>query len=758
MTNPILQAANLYAAQGWHVFPLHSVVDGVCTCGNAACKSPGKHPISSHGFKEATTDPERIAAWFDGRTRFPRNIGIATGNGILVLDIDHKPGKPDGKDSLVTLLKQHGSLPLRTLVAETGGGGAHMVYRVPDHRRLSCSAGTLGPSLDVRADGGYVVAWPSVGVNRTYAWLGTPDGSPDFGRIKDAPDWLLDLCERRATAREDASTLNSDLTSRPATPPLEESESNVARVRSALSVISADCSYDQWRTVVFATHSLNWDCGYSLARDWSVTAPDRFDESALEKMWHSARPDGGIGISSLFHLARVAGWVEHAAPVAPCKTVVPADADARAIAELAALSPVEYDRVRAARAEAMGIRVSTLDEQVERARDCAEESQSDIFPMVEPWPVAVDGVGLLTEIAATVRRFIACDAETADAAALWCAMTWLMDVVKIAPLAIVSAPEKRCGKSTLLSVIGKLVYRPLPTSNATSAALFRAIEKWQPTMLVDEVDTFMRDNEELRGVINSGHTREAAFVLRTVGDAFESQQFSTWGAKALSGIGNLPETIMDRAIPLRLRRKLKTEHVDRLRHAAPDTFDTLRRKLARFAADQAARIASARPNLPNALNDRAQDNWEPLLAIADTAGGEWPARARRVALVLSTGADIDLMQSKGVELLADIRIVFDQRKAEGKAGWDRLSSVDLLAALCLDDEAPWATYNRGKEMTPRQLANRLREYGIVSKTVRRGPDRFKGYELTQFGEAFNRYLPEDPPTDAAPSSDAPSFP
>ncbi|WP_104657347.1 DUF3631 domain-containing protein [Ralstonia insidiosa] len=758
MSTAILRAANLYAAQGWRVFPLHSVVDGVCTCGNNDCKSPGKHPLTSHGFKEATTDLQRIAAWFDGRTHFPRNIGIATGNGILVLDIDRKPGKPDGKDSLLALLKQHGSLPLPTLIAETGGGGAHMVYRAPEHRRLSCSAGKLGPSLDVRADGGYVVAWPSVGMHRAYAWNGTPDGSPDFGRIKDAPDWLLDLCERGVTARDDARTLNSDLTSRPPASPLEESESNIARIRSALCAVSADCPYDQWRTVVFAIHSLNWDCGYSLARDWSVTAPDRFDESALEKMWHSARPDGGIGISSLFHLARVAGWVEDAAPVAPSKTVVPADADARAIAELAALSPMEYDRVRAARAETMGIRVSTLDEQVERARNCAEESQSDIFPMVEPWPVAVEGVGLLTEIAATVRRFIACDAETADAAALWCAMTWLMDTVKIAPLAIISAPEKRCGKSTLLSVIGKLVYRPLPTSNATSAALFRAIEKWQPTMLVDEVDTFMRDNEELRGVINSGHTREAAFVLRTVGDTFEPQQFSTWGAKALSGIGNLPETIMDRAIPLRLRRKLKTEQVERLRHAQPGTFDVLRRKLARFALDHAERMTSARPDLPDALNDRAQDNWEPLLAIADAAGGEWSTRARHAALTLSASDEVDRSQSKGVELLADIRTVFDHRKAEGKSGWDRLSSVDLLAALCRDDEAPWATYNRGKEITPRQLSNRLREYGIVSKTVRRGLDRFKGYGVSQFSEAFDRYLPEDTPSEATPSPDTPSSP
>ncbi|SOZ49049.1 hypothetical protein CBM2615_A120001 [Cupriavidus taiwanensis] len=743
MTTTILEAAQQYASQGWRVFPLHGIVNGACTCGNAACRSPGKHPITVHGFKQATADPRQIAAWFDGRTSFPRNIGIATGDGILVLDIDRKPGKPDGKDSLTALVGQRGKLPT-TLIARTGGGGAHLFYRLPSGRRVKSSAGKLGPSLDVRADGGYIVAWPSVGVDRAYAWMNTPDGAPDFSRIADAPGWLLDVCEHGTTPAV-AGTSNSDLTSRPITQPLDESEGNVARIRSALAVLSADCSYDTWRNVVFALKSLDWDCGYALARDWSASAPARFDESTLQKLWNSARQDGGIGIGSLFHAARAAGWSDHAtAASATPAPDAPTDDDERQFAELAALAPAQYDRVRTARAEAMGIRVATLDEQVERYRKEADDGQPDLFPSVEPWPVAVDGAALLTEIASTVRRFIACDAETANATALWCAMTWLMQAVQVAPLAIITAPEKRCGKTQLLTVIGRLVYRPLPTSNTTSAALFRAIEKWQPTMLVDEVDAFMRENEELRGIVNSGHTRDTAYVLRTVGDAFEPQQFSTWGAKALAGIGNLPETIMDRAVVLRLRRKLKTEQVEKLRHATPGLFDNLRRKLARFAADHAEGITKARPDLPDALHDRAQDNWEPLFAIADAAGGDWPALARRAALALSSPGEADPTHSKGVELLADIRTVFEQRKANGVPGWDRLSTVELLKGLCLDDEAPWATYNRGKEMTPRQLANKLREYRISSKNLRRDVTVMKGYEHAQFSEVFERYLSDAP--------------
>jgi len=758
MTTTMLEAAKRYAAHGLRVFLVHGIRNGACTCSKADCKSPGKHPATANGFKDATTDPRKIAEWFDGPAGIPYNIGIAT-QGLLVLDIDRKPGKPDGLKTLVALMERHGKLP-STLTAKTANGGAHMVYRLPAGKHVKSSAGKLGPSLDVRADGGYIVAWPSVGTRHGYEWLDTPDGAPDFSRIKNAPELLIELCALEPTTQATAKTAqNNDLTSLSSTSQLQESDANVARVRSALSVISADCPYDDWRNILFALKATGWGCAYELACGWSATAPCRFDESALKKLWDSARADGGIGIGSLFHAAQAAGWVDRSTAAPAQAAATPSDAEAQMLAGLAALSPLEYDRVRIKRAEALGIRVSTLDEQVERLRDVADDKQSDLFPDVEPWPTAVNGAALLTEIAATVRRFIACDIETAHATALWCAMTWLISTVHVAPLAVITAPEKRCGKTQLLNVIGKLAYRPLPTSNATGAALFRAIEKWGPTVLIDEVDTFMRENEELRGIVNSGHTRDTAFVLRTVGDAFEPRQFSTWGAKALCGIGNLPETIMDRAVVLRLRRKLKTEHVERLRHAAPGSFDILRRKLARWTADNADQISRARPDLPNALHDRAQDNWEPLLAIADATGGDWPVLARRAASALSSTGEVDATRSRGVELLADIRNAFEQRKASTAQNWDRLSTSELLGALCLDSEAPWATYNRGKEMTPRQLANRLREYHITSKNVRLGTSTPKGYEYTQFCEAFERYLTDDAAQSAGLTpSDTPSSP
>ncbi|MDP2834660.1 MAG: DUF3631 domain-containing protein [Pseudomonadota bacterium] len=291
----------------------------------------------------------------------------------------------------------------------------------------------------------------------------------------------------------------------------------------------------------------------------------------------------------------------------------------------------------------------------------------------------------------------------------------------------------------MLSLLSRLSYRPVTASNISPAALFRSIDAWKPTLLVDEADAFMRDNEELRGLLNCGHTRDSAYIIRTVGEDFTPTRFNVWGAKALAGIGHMADTLMDRAVTLELRRKLPHEVVDRLRYAEPGLFDDLAAKLARFAEDQRDDVRRARPVLPPSLNDRAQDNWEPLLAIADVAGGTWPDLARKAALKLS-GVDSPTM-STGTELLTDIQEVFEHKRVS------KISTADLIAALCEDDEKVWATYNRGRPVSPRQIAKRLGDFGIKSKNVRIGNDVPKGFDIEQFQEAFSRYLstpPENP--------------
>lgn len=410
---------------------------------------------------------------------------------------------------------------------------------------------------------------------------------------------------------------------------------------------------------------------------------------------------------------------------------------------LAGLSPIEYDRVREAEAKALGIRAGTLDKQVKQLRQEKSQTEGIDFDDVEPWPHPVPAAALLFEVAGTIKRFIVCPEETAHAAALWIAMSWFMDVVQVAPLAVITAPEKRCGKSQLLFLLGRLVHRPLAASNITPAALFRAVDAWKPTLLVDEADAFMKDNNELRGLLNCGHTRDSAYIVRVVGDDHIPKRFNVWGAKALAGIGHLADTIMDRAIVLELRRKLPSEEIPRLRHAEPSLFEDLASKLAKFAKDNREALRCSRPDLPSALNDRAQDNWEPLLAIADLAGGEWSTLARHAALKLSgIGEDGGTI---GNELLVDIREVFETKRV------GKISTADLISELCADEEKSWATYNRGKQISPRQVATRLREYGIASKTIRIGYDTAKGFELDQFKEAFARYLAPSPVTSVTAS-------
>lgn len=415
----------------------------------------------------------------------------------------------------------------------------------------------------------------------------------------------------------------------------------------------------------------------------------------------------------------------------------PAQTDDEKIQWLASLKPLEYDRVRKDQATALGVRPSTLDGMVKAAR--SDESEADRLPFaeVEPHPEPIDPAQLLDEVANTIRLFIVLDTEQAHAAALWCALTWFIDVVEVAPLAIINAPEKSCGKTQLLTVLGRMSYRPLHASNASASALFRAVELWKPTILIDEADTFFRDNTELHGMVNAGYLRDG-FVLRSeaVGDSFEPRMFSVFSAKALAGIAlekHLPDATMSRGVVFNLRRKLSHESVSRLRHADRDLFAGIAEKLARFAVDYSQQVRQACPLLPDALSDRDQDNWDGLLAVASCAGDAWVERATAAALKLSREGEKTI--STGNELLADIQHVFERKSV------DKISTVKLIDALCEDEEGAWATYYKGKPINPRQVKKRLEAYGISSKTIRLNAyETVKGFELRQFVDCFARYL------------------
>ncbi len=349
------------------------------------------------------------------------------------------------------------------------------------------------------------------------------------------------------------------------------------------------------------------------------------------------------------------------------------------------------------------------------------------LPEPQPWPTTVDGAKLLDELAATIPRYMVMAVEAVHAVALWVPFTYLLDAFETSPRLAITAPQKRCGKTTLLSLLYQLTCRPLAAGNLTPAVAFRVIEAARPTLLIDETDTFVKEHDELRGVLNSGHNRATAFVIRCQGEGNEPRCFSTWAAIALAGIGKLPATLADRSIEVKLKRKTASEPAQRLDRHARDALGELARKIARWALDNKAKVQSAEPALPSALDDRASDNWRPLIALADTAGGKWPGRATAAALALSGSRDDDGI---AVVVLAAIKDLFAARHA------DRLGSKAIVAALTADPTARWRESNRGKPLSEAQLARLLRPFEIYPTSF----GSARGYRLSECQDAFARYV------------------
>jgi putative DNA primase/helicase len=252
-------------------------------------------------------------------------------------------------------------------------------------------------------------------------------------------------------------------------------------------------------------------------------------------------------------------------------------------------------------------------------------------------------------------------------------------------------------------------------------------------MLLDEADAYARENEELRAVLNAGHRRDGA-VIRCVGDNYEPRRFSAWAPVALAAIGHLPGTIEDRSIIVRLRRRRPDETFEPLRLDRAGALDVLARKAARWAADHRTELATADPEMPAGLYNRAADNWRPLLAIADLAGGNCPERAWQAALELTRESGEG--ESARELMLADLRELFD---AEPRGV---MFTSEILPRLHTRDDRPWSEWKAGKAMTGRHMAALLKPLGIsTNQTVRRGADRGKGYRAEDFADAWSRYLP-----------------
>jgi len=354
-------------------------------------------------------------------------------------------------------------------------------------------------------------------------------------------------------------------------------------------------------------------------------------------------------------------------------------------------------------------------------------------------PKPGEGAELLEAFVGFVRRFVVLNDAQATAVALWIVHTHAFDAAATTPYLAVTSAEKRSGKTRLLEVLELLVRAPLPTANISDAALFRAIAELQPTLLLDEVDSIFgpkaRNHEDLRGLLNAGYRRGA--VARRMGGAKMTtlEAFPVYCAKAFAGIGALPDTIADRSIPIRLERRTREEPVERFRRREADVDgEPLFQWVASWADHRGPILADARPELPDELDDRAQDSWEPLLAIAAEAGGEWPVRARDAAVQLS-GPEARQHEddSLSARLLFDLHQIFEANIAQ------RFATADLIALLCEIEESPWGDWH-GRTITARALSKLLRPYRIRTMSVKVDGTTVRGYKVEQFANAFLRVL------------------
>jgi len=280
----------------------------------------------------------------------------------------------------------------------------------------------------------------------------------------------------------------------------------------------------------------------------------------------------------------------------------------------------------------------------------------------------------------------------------------------------------------------------LRTESITPAVLFRLVEGQKPTLLLDETDTYLKEADELRGLLNAGHKR-GAVALRCEGESNTVRAFKAFAPAALAGIRELPGTLHDRAIVVELVRAKRGEVRKRFDSRRTDREKELRRKCARWAGDNFETLKDCDPKLPDTAFNRLADNWRPLFAIAQVMGADWLKRATEAFAKLTSTFDLDA-QGVGTTLLADIAAIF------GKEDTDKIPSAKLADSLAAMEGRPWAEWGRQrKPISPNQLANQLHPFGISPQVIRIGNETPRGYLLEQFLEQFDRYLPKHPLSD-----------
>lgn len=377
--------------------------------------------------------------------------------------------------------------------------------------------------------------------------------------------------------------------------------------------------------------------------------------------------------------------------------------------------------------------------EIDAIRDMGEKLSS---VEIESGNVAdrIEGSDILLRLQQFLRRFVSYpDEHCLIAHTLWIAHTHLIESFESTPRLAFLSPEPASGKTRAIEITEMLVPNPVMAINVTPAYLIRKVgdEESKPTILYDEIDTIFgpkaKANEEIRGLLNAGHRKGAVAGRCTVrGTVVSTEEIPAYSAVALAGLGGLPDTILSRSIVIRMRRRSPGEKIEpfRRRIHAP-AGDKLREQLAQWCDGVANNVRDVFPDMPEEISDRNADLWEPLLTIADAAGGEWPNKVRVTAVTLVTQSK-EKTPSLGIQLLSDLRQIF--------RGHPMLFTTNILKELNSKDESPWGNLG-GQPLEARGLGKLLRQYDIKSATVRIGDDVAKGYRLVRFHEVWIRYLP-----------------
>ena len=357
------------------------------------------------------------------------------------------------------------------------------------------------------------------------------------------------------------------------------------------------------------------------------------------------------------------------------------------------------------------------------------------------------GASLLDELHRVLCRYVVFpSAEAVDAVTLFAAATHAQPAWEHASRLVIKSPQKRCGKTRLQEVLAEVCHRVLKSTNISPAALVRSIGRDDPpTVILDEADTiFARGRggersegaEDLRGLLNSGHSRGWPYV-RWDASARRTEECPTFSMAVIGGIGDMPDTIEDRAVIVSMRRRGPGEQVAQYRRRrALGPLHDLRTHLHAWMRSHVEQLEEAEPDLP--VQDRAADVWEPLVAVADLAGGHWPERARNACVALTGGPEAGREDDPAARLLADLRDMFDA------TGADKLPTATILDRLAALDEAPWSAWHRGQPLNARGLSKLLRPYNVTSRTIRVGAETSKGYERGDLTDVWWRYLGAHP--------------